>query len=84
MALRRLITNVILPNFERDVSRVMKKEVESVSPLLDSMMQPQAYGFVSESATTGAFHKSGLRAMQAQSQPVKKVAFPIKQVGLFC
>lgn len=84
MALRRLITNAVIPNFEKDVSRTLKKEIESVASLLDSMMVPQAYGFTSQQASAGVFRASALRAAQAPIAPsVKKVNFPVKQVGLF-
>lgn len=79
MALRKLISNAILPNFEKDISRVMKLNMEQVAPMLDSMMVPQAYGFTSQGASAGAFQSSALRASPA----VKKVNVPIKQGGLF-
>ena len=83
MALRKLISKAILPNFEKDISRTLAREFESSYTLLDTMMQPQAYGFVSQGASAGVYRTSGLRAMQAPTAAVKKVEFPVKQVGLF-
>lgn len=83
MALRRLISNAILPNLEKDISRTLKREIESVSPLLDSMMQPQAYGFVNQGAAAGVYRASGFAAGQVSPVPVKKVNYAIQQVGLF-
>ena len=82
MALRQAISKFVLPNFERDMTRVVKKEVDSVLPFMDQMMSPSAYGYYSTNGASGAFHSSGLRAA-ASSTRVKRVDIPVQQRGLF-
>ena len=78
-----MITKVLLPNIEQDMARVMKREVDSVAPLLNTMLTPQCYGFASRGASTGAIHSSGLRASNASSSRVVKMEMKFKQRGLF-
>lgn len=82
MAFRQVLSKAILPNFERDVARIVQKEVDSVQPFLDTMMSPSAYGFYSQVTKSGAFHSSGLREA-ATSAGIKRVNIPIKQRGMF-
>ena len=87
MALR-LISKALIPNLEQDMAQIMKKEVDSVAPLLNSMLRPQCYGFAScsQGASTGAIHASGLRAASSSastSSRVVKMDLPFKQRGLF-
>jgi hypothetical protein len=81
MALRQAISKVVMPNFERDVTRVVQKEVDSVLPFMNQMMTPSAYGYTATSSQ-GAFHSSGLR-QAASSARVKRMDVPIKHRGLF-
>ena len=84
MALRRMITNKLFPGLEgleQSLSRSVRKEIESVAPMLDSCLEPQAYGFVQKASHAGAFRSSGLRAQPVPA--MKKMTIPVKQVGLF-
>jgi len=76
MALRNLLSKALLPNFERELSKNVAKEVNSAFSMVDCMIAPQAFAY--KNAASGAFASSGLRAA-----PVKKVYLPIKPEGLF-
>lgn len=82
MAFRQAISKFFLPNFERDVTRVVQKEVDSARHFMDTMMAPSAYAYAPHTTNAGAFHASGLRAAGSSAR-VKRVDFPVKQQGLF-
>jgi len=89
-----MISKVLVPNIENDMSRVMKREVDSVAALLSTACEPQAYGYLnaaggaSPSASTGAIRSSSLLAsntISSSANRVVKLEMPVHQMkkGLF-
>ena len=82
MALRQALTKAILPNFERDLTQIMKREMKDIGPMLDAMMTPQCYGYSAAAGrSAGAFQASGL--LKSPTSRMVKVNYPMKQHGLF-
>jgi hypothetical protein len=79
MALRKLLSNAIFPNIDRDLSRSMASELATVAPMFDNMLAPQAFAYsAAGNLSAGAFQKSA-----ARSAPMSKVHFPIQRQGMF-
>jgi hypothetical protein len=86
MALRKLISNAIIPNIDRDLSRCIAKELATDAAMVDNMLAPQAFAYsASGNLSAGAFQKSA-----ALSAPVSntnrrlvKVHFPATHEGMF-
>jgi hypothetical protein len=83
MALRKLLSNAILPNMERDLSRSMAAELATVAPMVDNMLAPQAFAYCAAgNLSAGAFQKSAARSAPVSDRLVK-VHFPAKPEGVF-
>jgi len=78
MALRQLFSKALVPGLEKDMARVVKKEIDTFTPMLNAMLSPQCYGFVNQGASAGAY-----RATSASANRVVKMDFPITQKGMF-
>jgi hypothetical protein len=83
MALRKLISNAILPNIDRDLCRSMAKELATVAPMCDNMLAPQAFAYsATGNLSAGAFQKSAARSAPMSDRLVK-VHFPTTSEGMF-
>jgi hypothetical protein len=83
MALRRLLSNAILPNIERDMIRSMNAELATVAPMVDNMLAPQAFAYsATENLSAGAFQKSATLSAPFSDRLVK-VHFPSEREGMF-
>jgi hypothetical protein len=83
--LRKLISNAILPNIDRDMSRSIAKELATVTPMVDNMLAPQAFAYsATGNLSAGAFQKSAARsAPVSNTNRLVKVHFPVKHEGMF-
>jgi hypothetical protein len=87
MALRKLISRMVLPNFEHDLSRSVSAEISIVANMVDNMLAPQAFAYESTGSnkTSGAFQGSAsVSSRQSSSETMMmKNIYPIQQEGLF-
>jgi len=84
MALRQMISKVLLPNFERDLSRACTSELDSVHHMVDNLLAPQVFAYTPASTSQGGIRATALRsAPVSQKQVLAKVHFPVAQEGLF-
>jgi hypothetical protein len=83
MALRKLISNFILPNMEQDLSRSMAAELATVAPMVDNMLAPQAFAYsATRNLSAGAFQSSATRSAPVSDRLVK-VHYAAKPEGFF-
>lgn len=73
-----MLSKVLLPNLDRDLSRSMATELSTVSNMVENMLAPpQVYGYAAPKSS-GAFKSSEMR------QELVKVHYPApKEHGLF-
>jgi len=89
MALRNLISKVVLRDFERDLSRSVSAEVSSVSTMVDNMLAGQVFGYskMSSSTESGAFQKTQMRASPATAcgndGVLTKIYMDVDKSGMF-
>ena len=85
MAFRKLLTNFMIPNMERDLTRSVTTEMASVTSMVDNMLAPQVYSYATIGSSTlsnGAFQGSGsLRQQQASNS--NKIVYKVQTEGLF-
>lgn len=77
MALRRLVSRVIFPTIERDLSASIGREMEAVDGMLNNMLAPQVFGY--DKPTSGAIRGT----TPLHSPGMIKVTYPVKPQGLF-
>ena len=81
MALRQILSNILLPNLERDLSRSVTSQLATVHNMTDTMLAPHVYCFESAATTSmRGFAKTGARAAPAR---MVKVEYPAPKGGLF-
>ena len=94
MAFRQVLSKVLVPNLERDLTKSIGSELATVSTMTDCLLSPNVYGYESISTTktmaSGAFAKTGvaydnksIAASGATKDIFVKVEFPAPTRGLF-
>ena len=93
MAFRQVLSKVLVPNLERDLTKSIGSELATVSTMTDCLLSPNVYGYESISTTktmaSGAFGKTGvaydnkLTAASTGKDIFVKVEFPAPTKGLF-
>ena len=87
MAFRQVLSKVLVPNLERDLTKSIGSELATVSTMTDCMLSPNVYGYESVSTTRsmapGAFSKTGVAFDNKKPEVFVKVEFPPPAKGLF-
>lgn len=81
MLVRSLISKIIVPTLESDLSRSVALEMSAVGNMVDNMLAPQAFAYESSRSNMGAFQ--GSTTLHQAHVPVVKAFYPIKSEGLF-
>lgn len=83
MSIRQILSKIVLPNFERDLSASLSKEIQSVPGMVDSMLAGQVFRYgTAGRASSGAFQTTWARSSPV-NQPVVKIHYPSEKRGLF-
>jgi hypothetical protein len=86
MALRQVLSKMLIPNLERDLSKSIGTELSAVGSMMDTMLAPHVYGYESR-ILSGGFQATGARKAPSVSSSsnvvMKKVEFPVPVQGLF-
>lgn len=79
MVLRQLLSKVLVPNLERDLSRTVGRELAK----MECNFAPQVYGYSAKTTSVGGAFGSTVAPRQ-QVQTLKRVDIPFKaNKGLF-
>ncbi|GKZ00095.1 hypothetical protein MPSEU_000962900 [Mayamaea pseudoterrestris] len=77
MSFRQIVSKLVFPTLERDLSRSMATEMSTASEMVENMLAPSlVYGYAT-AKSSGAFQASGAR------HEFVKVHYPITKEGLF-
>jgi hypothetical protein len=85
MALRQVLSKMLIPNLERDLTKSIGSELSAVGSMMDTMLAPHVYGYESR-IVSGGFQATGARkapAVSSSNVMMKKVEFPVPVQGLF-
>jgi hypothetical protein len=83
MALRQIISKIILPNIERDLTKVIGSEFASVDIMTDTMLAPHVYGYESTATNNRAFAKTEARNARVQEERLVRISYPAPEKGMF-
>ena len=74
---RNVISKILLPNFERDLTKTISREVSKVHSMTDCMIAPTAYAFEANGAQR-VFTATAKRDFR-----LTRVEYPVPGQGLF-
>jgi hypothetical protein len=88
MALRQVLSRILLPNFEHDLTKFIRSEFASVGNMTDTMFSPHVYAYeVAATNHMGAFSKTdapNARSTTSQEESFAKISYPASEnKGLF-
>jgi hypothetical protein len=85
MSFNKLLSKVLVPHLERDLSRSIGAEMTKASAMVDNLLAPTAYAYLPKAGRAhggGAFSSTHVRQVGA-SQDKIKVYYPLQRQGLF-